>query len=154
MKPSSQSDFHGIAFTAAVTVISRSLILRNKLLRRAAKNLAVLDPRFAVSRHIITSGNETLDAVFVEPEAERARAALLICHGIGETVADWFTVQTFLAEHGVASLVFDYAGYGKSTGTRAWRIGAMWFLALSPIANRSMGKASDRCHKSVEGCLK
>jgi uncharacterized protein len=44
------------------------------------------------------------------------RASLLICHGIGETVQHWYGVQQMLAEGGVASLVFDYAGYGHSTG--------------------------------------
>ena len=32
----------------------------------------------------------------------------------------WFGVQQLLARHGVASLVFDYAGYGKSTGWPDW----------------------------------
>ena len=49
-----------------------------------------------------------------------ARAAVLLCHGIGETVEQWFGVQQLLAAHGVASLVFDYSGYGKSRGRVDW----------------------------------
>jgi pimeloyl-ACP methyl ester carboxylesterase len=41
---------------------------------------------------------------------------LLICHGIGETVEHWLGVQQLLAADGVASLVFDYSGYGRSSG--------------------------------------
>jgi hypothetical protein len=41
---------------------------------------------------------------------------MLLCHGIGETAPHWFPVQKLLANNGVASLVFDYSGYGRSTG--------------------------------------
>jgi hypothetical protein len=58
--------------------------------------------------------------VFVEPDSFPARAALLLCHGIGETVEQWFGVQQLLAANGVASLVFDYSGYGNSTGRPDW----------------------------------
>jgi hypothetical protein len=35
-------------------------------------------------------------------------------------VDHWFGVQELLAAQGVASLVFDYAGYGKSSGRVRW----------------------------------
>jgi alpha-beta hydrolase superfamily lysophospholipase len=70
----------------------------------------------STARLKISSGKNLLDAVFVEPAANPARAALLLCHGIGETVQHWFPVQRLLAANGVASLVFDYSGYGRSTG--------------------------------------
>jgi alpha-beta hydrolase superfamily lysophospholipase len=68
------------------------------------------------SRHVIHSGNTVLDAVFVAPEENDAKASLLICHGIGETVEHWLGVQQLLAANGVASLVFDYSGFGRSSG--------------------------------------
>jgi uncharacterized protein len=58
--------------------------------------------------------------VFVEPTAQPAHAAILLCHGIGETVRQWFGVQQLLASQGVASLVFDYTGYGRSKGRPDW----------------------------------
>jgi len=73
-----------------------------------------------VSRHAIPSGRNVLDAVVVEPP-QPAKAAALICHGIGEVVEHWFGAQQALAEEGVASLVFDYSGYGRSTGSVAAR---------------------------------
>jgi pimeloyl-ACP methyl ester carboxylesterase len=69
-----------------------------------------------VSRHAIQSGRNVLDAVLVRPESSAAQASLLICHGIGETVELWQDVQQLLAASGVASLVFDYSGYGRSGG--------------------------------------
>ena len=57
-----------------------------------------------------------LDAVLVQPQSGAAQASVLICHGIGETVELWHPVQQLLAASGVASLVFDYAGYGRSSG--------------------------------------
>jgi pimeloyl-ACP methyl ester carboxylesterase len=43
-----------------------------------------------------------------------------LCHGIGEVVERWFPVQQLLAANGGASLVFDYSGYGRSTGSISW----------------------------------
>jgi alpha/beta superfamily hydrolase len=54
--------------------------------------------------------------VFVQPAEASVRSALLICHGIGEIVPQWFPIQRLFAERGIASLVFDYSGYGRSTG--------------------------------------
>ena len=112
--------FDNLAFTAAVTVASQSLFLRDKLLGRM-KPAPLKDPCLEISRQPIASGNQLLDAVFVAPAGEPVRAAVLLCHGIGETVDHWFEVQKLLAAAGVASLVFDYAGYGKSSGRIRWK---------------------------------
>jgi pimeloyl-ACP methyl ester carboxylesterase len=45
------------------------------------------------------------------------RAAVLICHGIGDRLSYWRKAQALLFEYGIASLLFDYAGYGTSTGS-------------------------------------
>jgi len=68
------------------------------------------------SRCSISSGRNTLDAYFVQPAVKPTRAVVLLCHGIGETVEHWLPVQRLFASEGVASLVFDYSGYGRSTG--------------------------------------
>jgi alpha-beta hydrolase superfamily lysophospholipase len=41
---------------------------------------------------------------------------ILLCHGIGETVEHWSAVQALLHELGVGSMVFNYSGYGRSSG--------------------------------------
>lgn len=109
------------AFTTAVSVASRALILRDKLLGRMKQTRLVDSASQISSRHPIVSRNQILDTVFVAPHGNSAKAALLICHGIGETVDHWGKAQSLLASRGVASLVFDYAGYGKSTGRVDWR---------------------------------
>lgn len=105
---------HKHTFTIALTGISRVCLLRDWLLGRLPAVRE--DERDGLSRHRIPSGRNMLDAVYVQPTREPARATLLICHGIAETVRHWVPVQRLLAEHGTASLVFDYSGYGRSTG--------------------------------------
>jgi alpha-beta hydrolase superfamily lysophospholipase len=134
-----------LVFTASVTCISRVLILRNRLLGRMRKLPPDNIHSAQISHHSIPSGKYLLDAVFVRPPEEPARAALLICHGIAENVDDWTGVQELLALHGVASLAFDYCGYGKSTGPIAWSqcerdaVAAFEFLrALAPAQRISI----------------
>jgi hypothetical protein len=82
-----------------------------------------------------------LDAVFVQPASSPARAVVLICHGIGEIVDHWFPVQQLLAANGIASLVFDYSGYGRSTGrvdARQWEDDAIAAFRLLQLLAPSM----------------
>lgn len=108
-------------FSAGVTCIARGAVLRDRALGRLrAMRRQAREGRHAIARHAIASGSRMLDAVLVKP-SEETRAALLICHGIGETVEYWTGVQHLLASKGVASLVFDYSGYGRSRGAVDWR---------------------------------
>ena len=107
-----------LVFTIAVTLICRAFVLRDMLLGRLRKYREITDVR--VSRHAIQREAHSLDSVFAMP-AQRPKAALLICHGIGEVVESWRSAQELLAQHCVASLVFDYSGFGKSSGTVNWR---------------------------------
>ena len=111
---------HSVGFSIAIAGISRFLILRDRALGWTKRGRVPAGIHERASRHAIPSAAHHLDAVFVEPAAAPARAAVLLCHGIGETVEQWFGVQQLLAAHGVASLVFDYSGYGKSTGRPHW----------------------------------
>jgi pimeloyl-ACP methyl ester carboxylesterase len=108
---------YSLSFTVALTIISKFCILRDRIYETAgfARRVDTSDP--SASRHTIPSGSNLLDAIFVEPSAAPAQAAILICHGIGENVERWFLVQQLLAANGVASLVFDYSGYGRSNGS-------------------------------------
>jgi len=68
-------------------------------------------------RFVVTSGPRELQAWFVRPPADRVtRSAVLIFHGTHEAISQWVPAQRYLAEHGIASMVFDYSGYGDSTG--------------------------------------
>jgi uncharacterized protein len=103
-------------FTLAIMVIGRSLILRDRLLGRLRVRSEGANPRVVSKAHVLPSGPNLLDVRFVAPVEAPVTAGILICHGIGETVAHWDAAQRLLAESGVASLVFNYSGYGKSTG--------------------------------------
>jgi pimeloyl-ACP methyl ester carboxylesterase len=69
---------------------------------------------FAEQRLVIPSGKRRLSAVYVSAGDETP--AVLICHGIGELVEYWGKVQGLLHAMGISSLVFNYSGYGTSTG--------------------------------------
>jgi len=106
----------GLMLSVVITGISRGCLLRDLLLGRVGRRIKRIDPRVAMTRHWIPSGEMRLDSVLVTPVENTVQATLLICHGIGETVQHWLPVQRMLARRGVASLVFDYAGYGRSSG--------------------------------------
>jgi uncharacterized protein len=103
-----------IAFTTALTIASRLVQIRDRLLGRVPRSRPDC-PTLRATQHAIPSGRNILDALYVEPADQPPRAALLICHGIGEIVPQWFPIQRIFAERGIASLVFDYSGYGRST---------------------------------------
>jgi hypothetical protein len=110
-----------LTFTAGVTFASQILILRDRLLGRVRRIPLEDFSCPEVSRRTIVSGSQILDAIFVAPAEAPVGAAVLLCHGIGETVDHWIEVQKLLAAQGVASLVFDYAGFGRSTGRIRWQ---------------------------------
>lgn len=89
--------------------------MRDRLLGRIPRFRSEC-PTITSTQHAIRSGKNVLDAVYVEPSSARPQSAVLICHGIGEVVSQWFPIQRIFAESGIASLVFDYSGYGRSTG--------------------------------------
>jgi alpha-beta hydrolase superfamily lysophospholipase len=104
------------SFTVVLTGISRVLLARDWLLGRLRPVVEGSTAAATVERCQVESGRNLLDAVWVQPVAGPVRAVVLICHGIGETVEHWAGVQELLAANGAASLVFDYSGYGRSTG--------------------------------------
>jgi uncharacterized protein len=95
-----------------LTAISRLILRDDRLSGRMRRMLDRFS--FAKQRLVISSGWRKLSAVYVE--VGRDSPAVLICHGIGELVEYWSDVQDLLKGMGVASLVFNYSGYGESTG--------------------------------------
>jgi uncharacterized protein len=96
-----------------LTVICHGIFGRD---RRNGKMKRILDAfSFAEQRLVLQSGDRRLSAVYVP--AGNDAPAILICHGIGEVVEYWGRVQETFKEMGVSSLVFNYSGYGASSGT-------------------------------------
>lgn len=100
----------GSTFTLGITVASRFCALRDVLSGFRRSQPRVGQPLW------IHVGSRRLAACWIPPPARDA-PLLLICHGIGETVHEWASVQQYLITRGVGSLVFDYSGYGQSSGT-------------------------------------
>jgi len=70
----------------------------------------------AYERLKIPSGARALDAYLVEAASTcPMRTALLIFHGVGETISQWVGVQRLLYDHCISSVVFDYSGNGDSS---------------------------------------
>jgi uncharacterized protein len=114
------SEMQRMVFSISVAFTWRAFLLRDRLLDQIGKTPSASVPGILVSRHSIPSGAHRLDACFVRPSRPK-RAAILICHGIGEIVDHWLAAQNLLAANGIASLVFDYTGYGKSQGNADWQ---------------------------------
>lgn len=96
--------------SAGIAVVSRVLLARDALrgvARRTRQDASREEFFFA-------SGGRRLAGVWVAGHA--GAPVILLCHGIGETVAHWGGVQAYLHERGVGSMIFNYSGYGESEG--------------------------------------
>src|SRR5208282_815612 len=70
----------------------------------------------AFDRLKIPSGHRILDAYLVRAAATcQPRVAVLIFHGVMETISEWVLAQRFLYDHCISSIVFDYSGHGDSS---------------------------------------
>lgn len=71
-----------------------------------------------------TSDGERLHAWYIRPEGTRdapPRGAVLVCHGNAGTIGDRLHLARAFADMRLAVLLFDYRGYGKSSGTPSER---------------------------------
>ena len=91
----------------------------------------------------IPSGDRRLRAFYVPAESATA-PAVLIFHGNSEAISSWVEALKLLHDDGVTAMVFDYSGFGSSTGAptlshfredgfAAWRA----FRARLPAATRA-----------------
>jgi len=70
----------------------------------------------------ITSGDRQLDSFLVRaPTTCEAHAAVLVFHGVGETISQWVKAQRFLYNRCISSLLFDYSGHGDSSQPGTFR---------------------------------
>jgi uncharacterized protein len=102
----------GVLLSLLLTVASRVLLRRDRL--NGTMKLMLREFPFEAERLVIASNGRRLAAVYVSTGDDGP--AVLICHGVGELVEYWAKVQGLLKAMGVSSLVFNYSGYGKSSG--------------------------------------
>ena len=67
------------------------------------------------TRLTVASGDRKLDAIAVEA-ASAGAPVLVLAHGTAEAVSFWADAQALWRAEGIASFVFDYSGFGSSTG--------------------------------------
>lgn len=111
--------------TVAVAAVLLILALSPFLLERLERAMISTGPNgpetpattgLAYERLKIPSGSRLLDAYLVEaPVTCQSKAALLVFHGVGETISQWVSVQRLLHDHCISSVVFDYSGNGDSS---------------------------------------
>ena len=108
--------FATVRFRLLISLAMRIIAFRDELYRRAAARKGLTSPTTTSLASVIYIQGQALETVSLHPP-DPPIAAVLIFHGIGEQLSYWQSVQTLLAQHGIASLVFHYSGYGKSPGT-------------------------------------
>jgi len=65
----------------------------------------------------IRSGSRELQAWWVKASPTNdSKKAVLIFHGNNESISEWIPVQQLLWQHGISSMIFDYSGFGNSSG--------------------------------------
>jgi alpha-beta hydrolase superfamily lysophospholipase len=109
----------------ALCLLACVVASRSPILNVASKSFLNTGPNGAATpatvglifdRLKIPSGSRVLDAYLVRaPVACQPRVAVLIFHGVMETISEWVLAQKFLYDHCVSSVVFDYSGHGDST---------------------------------------
>lgn len=137
-----------LAGTAGVAVLAG---LARHLLFRAIEREAFVtpgippsgcQPEATLQPCTFASGNRVLHAAYA-PAAQPQAPALMVCHGDDECLPDWVPVQAMLSRAGISNFVFDYSGYGASSGRptvrhlredarEAYRM----FVAATPAASR------------------
>ncbi len=111
--------------TAALCLLACVVASRPLILNISSKKFLNTGPNgpetpatvgLAFDRLSIPSGSRILDAYLVRaPAACRPRVAVLIFHGVMETISEWVAAQKFLYDHCFSSVVFDYSGHGDSS---------------------------------------
>lgn len=91
-----------------------SLIEKQMFVTRSAANSSPAAYGAAYTKITCPSADRRLEARLVD--AGRNTPAALLFHGNSETIQDWAKVQAYLAGHGLSTMVFDYSGFGHSTG--------------------------------------
>jgi alpha-beta hydrolase superfamily lysophospholipase len=109
-----------IVFLIGIMVII-VLIARNYNLKNIERNVIVVYPekvmpsdKLPADRMQIQLKDRILYANWVS--AGKAAPSFFMLHGNGETLSDWRPLQAYLLQKGYSSYIFDYTGFGSSSG--------------------------------------
>lgn len=109
------------ALLGALFLGSRSYLyytLEDEVIATRPNDDEVPDDFGAPSRQFqFLSGERTLHGSLVTAQnADSTTPAVLLFHGRRETISRWAEVQAMLYRQGITSMVFDYSGFGSSSG--------------------------------------
>lgn len=110
------------ALFLAAWVIIYLVAQKGAVVTKAGAKGTPLDVGLPYEELTIRSGPRALQAWWVRAAAANdTNKAILIYHGNNETIAEWIPALQFLWQHGISSFVFDYSGFGYSTGPGTFR---------------------------------
>jgi alpha-beta hydrolase superfamily lysophospholipase len=93
----------------------------------------------------IQSGSRALQAWWVKAaRSHDSHKAILIYHGTNETISEWLPALQRLSQNGVSSFIFDYSGFGYSTGRGTFRTLREDALAARVLFDEKAGPAVDK----------
>ncbi len=135
----------GTAGIAVLAGLARHLLfhaLEREAFVTPASPPGTAEPDATLRHSTFRSGNRVLHAAYA-PASKLPAPALLVCHGDDECLPDWAPVQAMLSQAGISTFVFDYSGYGASSGRPTVRhlredacAAYQMFLAATPDATR------------------
>jgi alpha-beta hydrolase superfamily lysophospholipase len=95
------------------------LMSQRALTPRPLGNLTPASVKLPFTRVAVQNGDRTLIGWWVKapPTGTTPAPAVLFLHGNASTIADYVNLQKFFYRQGVSTFVFDYSGFGGSTGS-------------------------------------
>jgi hypothetical protein len=96
------------------------------------------------ARIAVPSGNHMIVGWWVRAQADSGKTApaMLVLHGNGASISDMVPVQLFLYKQGISSLVFDYSGFGASSGDPSLAAAVQDAGAITKVFADSAGRAA------------
>ncbi|MGI9517592.1 MAG: alpha/beta hydrolase family protein [Pirellulaceae bacterium] len=92
--------------------------------------------RYRYTNIEFTNGDGRLKGTLVQPDGEGPFPAIVWTHGSGQDTRStfYYTGRAHLmAQHGIASLIYDKRGAGESTGSRFWDLDVLVDDALAAV---------------------
>ncbi len=111
---------------AALYLAARGIIYlfaqKEAIVIRAGEPGTPADVGLQYEQLTIRSGSRALQAWWVKaaPSHDSGKA-ILIYHGTDETLSEWIPALQLLSQNGISSFIFDYSGFGYSTGRGSFR---------------------------------
>ena len=95
------------------------LMSKRALTPRALGNATPASAQLPFTRVAVASGDRTLIGWWVKAPGDGGTPApaVLFFHGNASTIADYVNLQRFFYRQGISSFVFDYTGFGGSSGS-------------------------------------